>query len=48
MPHTKNVSNLLKDFQKKKIHMAVVQDEKGKVAGLVTMDDCLAELVGEI
>lgn len=48
VPHTKNVSNLLKDFQKKKIHMAVVQDEKGKAAGLVTMDDCLAELVGEM
>lgn len=42
------ISNLLKTMQKKKIHMAVVLDEYGGTVGLVTLEDILEELVGEI
>ena len=45
--HTK-ISKLLKEMQKEKIHMAVVLDEYGGTLGLVTMEDILEELVGEI
>lgn len=45
--HTK-ISKLLKQMQKEKIHMAIVLDEYGGTAGLVTMEDILEELVGEI
>ena len=45
--HTK-ISRLLKEMQKEKIHMAVVLDEYGGTLGLVTMEDILEELVGEI
>jgi len=44
----KRVNELLKEFQKKKVHIAIVLDEYNKVAGLVTMEDVLTELVGEI
>lgn len=44
----KRVKELLKEFQKKKVHIAIVFDEYNKVAGLVTMEDVLTELVGEI
>jgi putative hemolysin len=42
------ISNLLKEMQKKRIHMALVIDEYGGVSGLVTMEDILEEIVGEI
>jgi len=44
----KQIVDLLKEFQKKKIHMAVVMDEFGAVRGLVTLEDILEEIVGEI
>lgn len=48
IPETKTVSELLKDFQKKRVHMAIVIDEFGGTAGIVTMEDVIEELVGEI
>lgn len=45
---TKLVSDMLQEFQAKKFHMAIVVDEHGGVAGLVTMEDILEELFGEI
>lgn len=45
---TKLVSEMLQEFQAKKFHMAIVVDEHGGVAGLVTMEDILEELFGEI
>ncbi len=48
VPETKNVSELLKEMQQKKTHMAVVLDEYGGTAGLVTIEDLLEEIVGEI
>lgn len=48
VPLTKIIDDLLKDFQKKRLHMAIVVDEYGVVQGLVTLEDLLEELVGEI
>jgi putative hemolysin len=48
IPETKKISNLLREMQKKRIHMALVIDEYGGVSGLVTMEDLLEEIVGEI
>ncbi len=48
VPETKPVPNLLRDMQAGKLHMAVVVDEFGGTAGLVTIEDLLEELVGEI
>lgn len=48
IPETMKISNLLKEMQKKRIHMALVIDEYGGVSGLVTMEDLLEEIVGEI
>ncbi|MBN1356125.1 HlyC/CorC family transporter [bacterium] len=48
IPETKKVRDLLREFQKEKMHMAVVVDEYGGVAGLVTIEDLLEEIVGEI
>ena len=42
------ISNLLKQLQKKKVHIAVVLDEYGGTAGIITLEDVLEELVGEI
>lgn len=48
VPENKPLTKLLKDFQRNKIHMAIVIDEFGVTAGLVTLEDVLEELVGEI
>lgn len=48
VPDSKKISGLLNEFQKKKTHMAVVLDEFGGTAGLVTLEDILEEIVGEI
>ena len=48
VPETKKVAELLKEMQQNKFHMAVVVDEYGGVAGLVTLEDLIEELVGEI
>ena len=48
MPETKRVAELLREMQAEKFHMAVVVDEYGGTAGLVTLEDLIEELVGEI
>jgi CBS domain containing-hemolysin-like protein len=48
VPETKRVAELLSDFQRDKIQIAIVQDAAGKTAGLVTIEDLLEEIVGEI
>jgi CBS domain containing-hemolysin-like protein len=48
VPESKKVADLLKDMQREKFHVAVVVDEYGSVAGLVTLEDLLEEIVGEI
>ncbi len=48
VPETKRVDELFREMQKKKIQMAIVFDEYGGVSGLVTMEDLLEEIVGEI
>lgn len=48
VPENKRISDLLHEFQTRKIHMAIVVDEYGGTSGLVTMEDILEEIVGEI
>jgi magnesium and cobalt exporter, CNNM family len=48
VPETKKVDELLQELQKRKVHIAVVVDEYGGTAGLVTIEDILEEIVGEI
>jgi len=48
VPQTKHINVLLEDFQKNKTHIAIVVDEFGGTAGIITMEDILEEIVGEI
>jgi putative hemolysin len=48
VPESKRVAELLRDMQRQKYHMAIVVDEYGGTAGLVTLEDLLEEIVGEI
>jgi putative hemolysin len=48
VPESKRASDLLREFQREKVHMAIVFDEYGGTAGLVTIEDILEEIVGEI
>jgi len=48
VPENKKLDNLLRQFKKTKTHIAIVIDEHGGVAGLITLEDALEELVGEI
>lgn len=48
VPENKKISDLLKEFQQNKNHMAAVSDEYGGISGLVTMQDILEQIVGEI
>jgi putative hemolysin len=48
IPETKKVDELLQEMQKSKIHLAIVVDEYGGTAGIVTIEDLLEEIVGEI
>ncbi len=48
VPETKMINDLLKEFQAKKNHLAIVVDEYGGTSGLVTLEDVLEEIVGEI
>ena len=48
VPETKKINELLKEFQIRKIHMAVVIDEYGGTSGIITLEDVLEEIVGEI
>ena len=47
-PETKKVSELLKEFQKGHTHLGIVTNQKGKLVGIVTLEDLLEEIVGEI
>jgi magnesium and cobalt transporter len=48
VPETKPLRDLLSDFRQQKVHIAVVLDEYGSTSGIVTIEDVLEELVGEI
>ncbi|MCH8088679.1 MAG: HlyC/CorC family transporter [Chloroflexi bacterium] len=48
IPETKRIDELLQEFRAKRVHMAIVVDEYGGVAGLVSLEDLVEEIVGEI
>jgi len=48
IPETKRIDDLLKDFRTRRVHMAIVVDEYGGTSGLITIEDLLEEIVGDI
>jgi magnesium and cobalt transporter len=48
VPESQSVTSLLEDFKKDKAHLAIVLDEYGVISGLITIEDILEEIVGEI
>jgi len=48
VPENKLVNRLMREMQTEKFHLAIVADEYGAIAGLITLEDCLEELVGDI
>jgi CBS domain containing-hemolysin-like protein len=48
VPENKPVSRLMREMQTEKFHLAVVADEYGSIAGIISLEDCLEELVGDI
>jgi gliding motility-associated protein GldE len=48
VPENKKIDLLLKDFQAKRVHMAIIVDEYGGTSGLITLEDIIEEIVGEI